>query len=103
MITVKVNVADMRLELEGHAEFAPMGEDMVCAAVSTLVYTLQHNLMLMLYPEDYTADIAEGHVYIEAHPPDQLREACRNIFMVIVNGLFLVEANFNQCIQIEGE
>lgn len=103
MISISVNVADMRMETEGHAGFAPIGEDIVCAGVTTLLYTLQHNLSLLLYPDEYTADMREGHAYIEAHPPDQLREACRNIFMVIANGLFLMESNYGQYIQIEGE
>lgn len=40
MITARVDVEKGRIEVSGHSEYAPKGEDIVCAAVSALVCTL---------------------------------------------------------------
>ncbi len=42
MITVKLFERNKRYAItcNGHAEYAPLGQDIVCASVSTLMYTL---------------------------------------------------------------
>lgn len=40
MIYVKYNPREVRLQLRGHAEQAPAGQDIVCAGVSALYGTL---------------------------------------------------------------
>ena len=40
MIEAVYDRDDLTLTLTGHAEYAPRGQDIVCAGVSTLVYTL---------------------------------------------------------------
>ncbi len=102
MIRVTIDVEGMRLEIEGHAHYAPPGQDIVCAAVSTLAYTLAQNLELMLFEEDYTADFESGHAWIEARPPEPLAEQCRGIFMTIANGFAMLEAQYGQYVQLEG-
>lgn len=103
MIKIKIDVEGMRLEISGHAGYAPAGQDIVCAAVSTLAYTLAQNLMLILHTDDYRAELKDGSAYIEAHPPDETAEQCRGIFMTIANGLCMMEAQYGQYIQVEGE
>ena len=103
MIQIRMDVEGMRLEIEGHAGYAPIGQDIVCAAVSTLTYTLAQNLALMLCADEYTADLENGHAYIEARPPETLAELCRGIFMTIANGYAMLEAQYGQYIQFEGE
>ena len=103
MIQIHIDVEGMRLEAKGHAGYAPPGQDIVCAAVSTLVYTLAQNLMLMLHPDEYSAKFEEGYAYIEAHPPEASAERCRGVFMTIANGLNMLAAQNDQYIQLEGE
>ena len=46
MINIIYNEAgqDMVLRAEGHAEYAPKGQDIVCAAVSTLMQSLAYSV-----------------------------------------------------------
>ena len=103
MIKIRIDVEDMRLEIEGHAGYAPAGQDIICAAVSTLAYTLAQNLALMLCMDEYTAEFEDGHARIEARPPEATAEQCRCAFMTIANGFYMLEAQYGQYIQLEGE
>lgn len=104
MITVKIDVEGMRLTVEGHANYAPLGQDIICSAASMLAYTLAQNLALTLYPDDFIAEFDdEGRAYIEAHPPDDLVDRCQFVFMTIANGFALLEAQYGQYIQLEGD
>lgn len=102
MIRISMDVDAMLLEVTGHAHSAPKGQDIVCAAVSTLVYTLAQNLMLTLHDEDYSVILTEGHSYIEAHPPEAQEDQCHHVFMTIANGLCMLEAQYGQYIHFEG-
>ena len=44
MITIKVNDENLSIESEGHAGFAEKGKDIVCAAVTILLYTYEEML-----------------------------------------------------------
>lgn len=103
MISIRIDVEGMRLQIEGHAGYAPEGQDIICAGVSTLAYTLAQNLALTLDHSDYTAELDKGRAYIEARPPETSAEQCRGIFMTIANGLNMLAAQYDQYIQFEGE
>lgn len=102
MIRIRLDVEDMQLEIAGHAGSAPEGQDIVCAAVSTLAYTLAYNLQLMLHPDDYSAEFDNGSAVITAMPPETRAEQCRGIFMTVGNGLCMLAAQYGQYMQIEG-
>ena len=103
MTSIRIDVEGMTLEIDGHAGYAPVGQDIVCAAISTLAYTLAQNLALTLFDDEYTAEFEDGHAYIQAYPPDDTSaDKCRGIFMTIANGLAMVEAQYSQYIQFEG-
>ena len=103
MICIHADVERMQLRVRGHALYAPEGQDIVCAAVSTLVYTLAQNLALTLCDGDYTAQLEDGDAYIEARPPAELAVSCQRIFMVIVNGLNLLANQYGQYVWFEAE
>lgn len=103
MIRAKMDVEGMRLTLDGHANYAPAGQDIVCAAVSALIYTLAGNLERMLRPGEYTLDLAQGHALIEARPPRDRAEDCRKLFGAIAHGLSMLAAQYGNHIQLEGE
>ena len=48
MINVKYHRFYNKLTVEGHAESAPKGEDLVCSAASILVHTLRANVENMV-------------------------------------------------------
>ena len=103
MICIHADVERMQLRVRGHAGYAPEGQDIVCAAVSALVYTLAQNLALTLCDEDYSARLEDGDAYIEARPPAELAVSCQRIFMVIVNGLNLLANQYDQYVWFEAE
>lgn len=106
MISIKLDVEGMRLEIKGHADTAPKGEDLICAAVSTLAYTLLYNLQLILNRDEYTATMNEGDALIVARPHPILNsiqtEKCQDLFMTIGNGLCMLAGEYDQHIQIKG-
>lgn len=102
MINIKLDVENMWVQIVGHAESAPKGEDMVCAAVSTLAYTLAYNLQMMLDKSEYTIHMEEGDAAIAALPNGYQAEQCREIFRVIGNGLCMLAGQYDQYIHFEG-
>lgn len=52
-VKVKANSGDLELSVKGHAEFAPHGQDIVCAAVSNTVLQCVHWLKALSesYPD----------------------------------------------------
>lgn len=68
-ITFQKNVSDCytAFEITGHAHFAEYGEDIVCAAVSTLATTTYNNLIRLAHFEPII-DVEEklgGFLYVE--------------------------------------
>ena len=50
---MKIKITENSILIEGHAEYADHGEDIVCAGVSAILYTAQLGLVEMAnnYPE----------------------------------------------------
>lgn len=101
MLTVRIDAYNMRLDMEGHAGYAPIGQDIVCAAASTLAYTLAQNLALTLYDDEYEVNMDYGKARIYAFPPASLADRCRDIFMTIANGFVLLAAEYSQYIELK--
>jgi len=49
----------LSIEVKGHSGYAPEGEDIVCAAVSTLMYALHLGLKEIIGLRDITSEINE--------------------------------------------
>lgn len=54
MIEVKYDIDRLRLSVNGHAGYAPNGSDIVCAGVSTLIYTLINSCDCDVYKDTIT-------------------------------------------------
>lgn len=59
---IEVTFGPNQITVEGHAGAAPKGEDLVCAAVSMLVYALED--MLHLYGEGLETELTEGRYVV---------------------------------------
>lgn len=85
MITVKIrrNQAQevIAFSVEGHADYAPPGEDIVCAAVSVLAQTIVMGLMrnLGLKPQ---VEIRDGYLNCVL-PPSLTREVRKDTSLVL--------------------
>ena len=91
---------NLRISMEGHAGSAPAGEDLVCAALSMLMMSLERRL------RDYgeglwlTVKKAPGRAYIEARAEDELLERCRESFDTIYAGFMLLAENRAENVQL---
>lgn len=52
------------ITVEGHARYAPMGEDIVCSAISTLVQTLIASVDALTVA-DISSDVRHGNAVIK--------------------------------------
>ena len=90
MITVKI--FEHAVNIKGHAGFAGLGQDIVCAAVSTLFYTLAEHLSRTTETED---DIGPGYAYLRWDG-----DAVEAVEM-FKTGLEMIEAEHPECLRIE--
>lgn len=61
---ITINHSPGRISIEGHAGYAPLGQDIVCAAVSTVAQTFLASVE-ELTTDKLKTDIAAGNVVIE--------------------------------------
>lgn len=84
----------------GHAGYAEHGQDIVCAAVSTLMGTLEYNLRLSAGADGFRLEAAEGYMLVEMRDPGETEIEA---FHVVVNGLCMVAERYGEYVQIEIE
>ena len=93
MIRICYDRALPKLTVRGHAGYGLHGTDVVCAGVSTLVFTLLHELIRL--------DIAHyrkmrpGFVEIEA-------EGGFEQFQTVATGMMILAENFPENVEFEG-
>lgn len=61
---IAINITRTGLTVDGHAEYAKIGNDIICAAVSVLTQGLVHSLK-SLTNDEIAYRIDDGHVDIE--------------------------------------
>lgn len=108
MVTVRFfTSADGCLHLiaQGHAGWAPKGEDLVCAGVSTLVNSLSEAVlklyeqgMLRRYPR---AQIDAGKAEIIARPKAGFFRETALLYWLTEVGMAMLEENFPECVKVE--
>lgn len=99
-ITYKPDELD--LVVEGHAGKAAKGEDLVCAAVSTLTMTLEQTLKVQGDIVSFVLknkDKARFHAYISDNSP--LRAQAMVIFETIATGLLALAEEFPEYVKFD--
>ena len=61
---IAINITRTGLTVDGHAGYAEIGNDIICAAVSALTQGLVHSLKA-LTDDEISYHIADGHIDIE--------------------------------------
>ena len=101
MITVslyKKNNNYYKLLIKGHANYAKHGNDIVCAAVSALSYSLYLGLNNVLnLSENIKAKQEDGFFNLILDKPDEKTEI---LFKTFVESIKSVEENYKKCIVI---
>lgn len=105
MIRVQYDARKLRLSVSGHAGSAPKGQDLVCAAATTLVYTAAQ--MLRDAEEDglaedvrFCADDGKADLVAKAKPGAGKELAGRMEAVCI--GFRMLEKNYPKFIRVEG-
>ena len=95
MITIVMS-AD-RVKIRGHANYAPHGQDIVCAGVTALTQTLVESLET-LTSNEIKYDMSPGRVDIEIMNPDEDAQLLTDSFLV---GIEMIVDEFPEHIRVE--
>jgi uncharacterized protein YsxB (DUF464 family) len=93
------------LDVKGHAGLAPQGEDIVCSAVSILVYTLVRAIEGMVERDELNdttvVKLESGDTSISISPRFIYRREARLIFDTICDGFELIAHDYPQYVVLE--
>lgn len=96
MINITFYPKTLELKIEGHAHHGKKGEDIVCAAISTLFYTLVEALCqsedMLDSPLFY--DDADGQGHIKCSPKEEYIGNITRTYWTILVGMELVANNY---------
>ena len=95
MITIVMS-AD-RVKIRGHANYAPHGQDIVCAGVTALTQTLVESLET-LTGNEIKYDMSPGRVDIEIKDPDEDAQLLMDSFLV---GVEMIADEFPEYARVE--
>ena len=87
MIYVKYNPDEVRLQVRGHAEQAPIGQDIVCAGVSALYGALNLHPMVREHME---------HDWRILTPVNGAQGVMKPMFDMIANGITDIARQYEQ-------
>lgn len=97
MVTIEYSGSPPRLTATGHARSARKGSDLVCAAVSALMQTLEAALSEENIPA--AAERGSGRMSVEAEDGPR----SRLIFKTVAAGLRLVESAYPENVKMNEE
>lgn len=107
MVTVEFNRTGNRfaLKMKGHAGAAPEGQDVVCAAVSILMFTAAQ-ASLDLYTEKCLTrwpsfELEKGRSYVEAVARKDRAEAVERTFRTVMTGMELLQTQYPQFVMVK--
>lgn len=90
------------IDIVGHAGFNP-GNDIVCASISTLSYTLIQTLLLMSEQgktEELTISDPPGNHHIEVKVNPNHKTEWLGVINTIMTGLRMVEYNYPEYVKV---
>lgn len=100
-ITVEKEHGRYRMEIKGHAGHAETGKDIVCAAVSTLGYTLANVYDKMMDDgelDNLEITILKGYMLVEAYGTGK----AEIVFETIATGLFMIAEKYPENVRVNG-
>lgn len=94
---ITVNMTTNTIKVRGHANYAPHGQDIVCAGVTALTQTLVESLET-LTGNEIKYDMSPGRVDIEIMNPDEDAQLLTDSFLV---GIEMNVDEFPEHIRVE--
>ncbi len=94
-IQIKAKHGHVSIDVSGHANAAPKGEDVICAGVSTLLLTLCEALT-RANVQDYDYRLGEGDAHIEF----QKNKASKPILFTVMCGFKFLADSYPQYVKV---
>jgi len=104
MIEITYDFKNLDITVKGHANSAPMGEDLICGSVSTLAVTLGESLKDAKRQdmiEDLTLEFNEGDAHIKAVPKNGYERDVMIMFSTILNGFDALSHAFGEFVSFK--
>lgn len=103
MIRVSIDVENMTFYLDGHANYAPVGEDIVCSAASMLAAALFEYVMGAAGEDDLSeCEMEPGHAALNVCPAStDVMFRCQIAFGMAECGYELLAARYPEHIIID--
>ena len=99
MTKIRYDEENFCLTMRGHAGAAPAGRDLVCAALSTLMFTLESAVMErreLLFP---AVCRRPGEMRVQCRPRPGQEKACREIYRTVFAGCELLGREYPAYVQ----
>ena len=98
MVDITFNPNTYTLDVTGHAEHGKKGEDIVCAAISALFYTLAESLCnsKAMLTEDVVFSDEDGQGHLSCKPKAEYEANVSLIYWTILNGFNVVAQNYKK-------
>lgn len=105
MITVCCDASLDRyiISIDGHAEYAPVGQDTVCAAASVLTFALYRsacNFDTDGALSHFSHSISKGSAQFDIEVKGHSREEVRSAVDTVMEGFLLLEENFPEHVRV---
>lgn len=103
MITINFIPDKYTLCITGHAEYDEKGKDIVCAAISTLFYTLAESLYdaRQMLDEDMQFSDKDGNGYIKATPNKEFEANVSLIYWTVLKGFETVAKTYKEYVTLK--
>jgi uncharacterized protein YsxB (DUF464 family) len=92
------------LRLEGHAEYAEIGKDIVCASASILAYTVAQFVMEAEQSGDLVSppqiQLESGDTFISCEPSEDILHGMQDMYLFAKMGYVLLEHNYPQYVRL---
>ena len=88
----------IHLKVKGHANYAPKGEDLICASASMLVYTVAQAVSFMhdqgYLEEKPKINMREGKASVSARPKEEYRAEVLHTYWTAQCGAHVLAKNY---------
>lgn len=95
----------LSLRLEGHAGYADIGNDIVCASCSILAYTVAQFVMEAEKKGDLASppqiDLKSGNTIISCEPTEDIFDVMKDMYLFAKIGYALLEHSHPQYVEIK--
>lgn len=96
MLNISFKPKTLELEITGHAKYGNEGGDIVCAAISSLFYTLYETLNQSAEMQEKAPEFKDeyGDGYLRSYPKKEYEGNIACIYRTILIGLELIARNY---------